>query len=505
MADKQAILAELERRGVLADPKKAAIVAELQRRGRLPSSKPPTGETTAAAGVERPGVETARVSAEKDVFDPKAARRLATALPIAGAVAAPMLLPAAATAGFGGAMLGAGTAAIGGATGEAGRQIVNAATGEPEKSSFDAAKKIAATGAEAAAGELGGRAALKTVQAGFQAIGDAGRVFLDFLANVRRGTAKTAGALGKEAFAEPLTVEAVRKYGQGVSDAIKDTQRVLGSELEAAIKEADKAAPEGVLPFHEVVQEYHKLNKSLRTQAAIPGASPTVQKAAAGLEDYLRGWLAKAGQRQNLTVQETKDLLDRVRDVIPFDATNPGASKAALKRLQPFEAFLRRQMPKGVDKSLQKYSELIDSADAIEQGLAIKGGERITPARVIEIENNLKKLLKENTVRRTVEQTELAKVGADPRLLQRGEGLAVQQELSQTAPAVSGEGGLVGLTSRVLRSATSPLTRALFLPASRGLEALQIGSERGLSTGVSSALVNALLRKQRGNDYEGVR
>ncbi len=423
-------------------------------------------------------------------------RVAAKAAPVVVPVAASMLLSPAA-----GLAARTGMAGLGGAAGEAGAQILDAAGGKVEKSPLDAAKKIGKVGAYNAAGSLAGEAAVGGARFGFSAVRNVGRTFLDFLANVRRGTAATAGRVPASAITE-FTPDTIKTFGQDVADSIRNVKKTRGADIEKALRAVDEKAPEGVVPIREVKEKLLRLHASLRTGKAI-GGDTKASKAVNDLLDSVEQFQKEAPGRQALTTTESKRLMDQARDVVAFDATNPGASKAASQRILPFSEWLRArtgQVNPAADKALKAYHELIQDSDAVEQILNVTGGEKISPARLADMEKSLQKFLRTGEITDKVLEESLKRLGAKD-LVVRGKGLAVSGELRRDAPAASGEGGMLGLASRAVRGATAPAVRSAFFPLSRVLNASRV--PEGVTQAAGSAagnLIAAMSRKREKSD-----
>lgn len=417
---------------------------------------------------------------------------------------APVIVPVAAGMALGpeaGFAARTAMAGLGGAAGEAGAQILDAAGGKVEKSPVDAAKKIGKAGAINAAASAAGEGIVAGAKLGFSAVRNVGRTFLDFLANVRRGTSATAGRVPASAVTE-FTPETIQTFGQDVADAIKNVKKSRGADIEAALRTVDEKAPEGVIPVNEVKQQLIRLHARLRSGKAIGGdskASDAVNKLLDQVEQFQR----EAPGRQGLTLSEAKHLMDEARNVVAFDATNPGASKAATQRILPFSEWLRGragQASPGADRALKAYHELIQDSDAVEQILNVTGGEKISPARLADMERSLQKFLRTGEITDKVLEDSLKRLG-NSELTPRGKGLAVSGELRREAPAASGEGGLVGLASRAVRGVTAPAARKVFFPLSRVLNAARVPEGVTQASGASAGnLIAAMKRKRETSD-----
>lgn len=458
-------------------------------------------------------------------------RVTAAALPVVAPIAASMALSPA--AGFAARTAMAG---LGGAAGEAGRQLTNAVGGEIEKSPKEAAEKIGVAGAVNAAGNVAGEALVGTARLGAAAVRNVGRTFLDFLANVRRGTAKTAGKLAKGAI-EPATVESVQKFGQDVSNAVKARKSEIGGRIEDALQKADAARPEGVVPIQEVRAQIRALRKSLGTSDPIPGAPETVTGATKKVSGMTAKWIRHARRaadaaeaelsqtvqpqvdyaaqadpsfagaaapavsaKANLSLAETKRLIDRIDDAISeggFNATDPGAVQAAKRRLAPLAKWLRGRISEKAplaSQALKEYGKLIDDSDAVDAILKIRGGETITPERITQIEQALPKFLRSGEISDKVLSDIMDRLGK-PELASKGKGLAVANELTKES-AADGGGGFMGLVSRSVRGVASPVVRPMFEPASRALNATRVNPALQKPAGLMGAV---LARKKEAN------
>lgn len=494
---------------------------ERTRRAQTPAAVNPRDEqftvhTRGGAQV----TNTLNVPADKG---DQALREIGESTRRVSAKVAPVVVPVAA-----GLMLGpqagfatrTAMAGLGGAAGEAGAQLLDAAGGKVEKSPAEAAKKIGKAGALNAAFSAAGEGAVGAAKIGFSAVRNVGRTFLDFLANVRRGTAATAGRVPASAVTD-FTPETIKTFGQDVADAIKNVKKARGADIADALGKVDEAAPEGTIPIEEVQEQFIRLKKGLRVNSPIRGVDKPTENAVANIEDDITRWIERsrktqpaevlsgkpvpgsAPTRDKLTLREAKDLLDRAREAIPFDATNPGASKAAKQRLLPFSEWLRGrigQVSPAADKALKSYGQLVDDSDAVEQILGVTGGEKITPARLADMERALQKFLRTGEVTDKVLEQSLKRLNAGE-LTPRGKGLAVSAELRRDAPTTSGEGGIVGLASRALRGVTAPAVRGAFFPVSRALNAARLPEAVTRSAGASAGnLIAAMSRKREKSD-----
>jgi hypothetical protein len=486
MATKQEIIAELERRGVFNDPAKAPIISELRKRGVLPEvtqnqtaqpvSFSPPQDT--AFDVRR-RTDTLNVPADKQAQAMQElgaqARTGAMALPVIGAMALPMAAPAVGIIG------GAALAGLGAAGGEGYRQTINAATGQPEKSSLEAAKKIGVAGAQGIAAEFGGRAAANVVGMGLKGTSGAIKNLSDYFSNVKRGTTATAAKAG---VAPKFDVEAIQQYGQEISNAVKQRQQQLGSALDNATALYDNAVPEGAIDSREFLGQLTKIRESINSKPLAEIERAQVNKALDAITDKFANSIRQG--KGNLGATEARDLLAEIRKPIDYDATQPGGGDA-LKRLQPLDAWLRRQISdkyQGVSRALNAYHNLINDAATLEKALGIEAGEKLTGSRVIEIEKNLNKLLKSDKISEEALQGIMERLGK-PGLHKTGQSLAVAQQLTEPGAPAS---GFVGNTVRAI---TEPTMRAA-LPVAAGLSgALQSIVPSSRAGGLAAQILRA--------------
>lgn len=465
--------------------------------------------------------------------------------PTTAMAAVPALLPAAvpaagATLATRAGLLAARTGinALAGAAGQTVDEAQTAALDKKLPNPKEAGKRIASTAETSAALGLGVEAGLAAASGTAHMVRNAGRTLLDFLGNVKRGVAKTAGKLPTGAI-EPVTTESIQKFGQEVADTVKARKATIGNKINAALAKADEARPEGVVPIQEVRAQIRALRKSLGASDPIPGAPANVigpakkvsgmtskwmvraRKAAQAVEDELnkslpglKAQVEAAGQldpafadaavgpasvkpKNAISLVEAKRLVDRVRDAIAEDASDPGAAKAATRRLAPFSKWLRGRISEkapDASKALKEYEALINDSDAIESILRIRGGEQITPERITEIEKALPQFLRTGEVTDKVLSDIMERLGK-PNLAAKGKGLAVANELQRDAPAASGEGGFMGLASRMARGVASPVVRPVFAPAARVLDTTRVPQGFQKPAGLLGAI---MARKKQG-------
>ena len=370
---------------------------------------------------------------------------------------------------------------------------------------------------------------------------------LDFFGNVKSGTANTAGRL-TEAPIVP-SVESLRQYGTEVAGAVETTRKAAGDALEKALVAADKAKPEGVIPVAEVREKLAGLADALRTNARVPGAPKEVVAAVKNLDGLLAEVDAKGAKAvysgmqeggptgafplynviggprdgstvgagtlkelgipivdkataaaNKLTAREAKDLLDRASEAIPFDPLNPGESAKQLARIKPFTAWLRQRLGSevpAIEAPLAKYSQVIDSADAITAVLGLRGaGPQL--ADIPGFAQKVSKLLRSSPVADEAVDLAFAGVKGD-KLLDQGRRIAVGGELGGASAGTeivhpgatgTGSGGPLDFLGKATRGAVAPGIRRALPTAARAATQLT----KGAGTIGRSSVVEALKR-----------
>ncbi len=423
--------------------------------------------------------------------------------PTAVGLAVPALLPemaAGAEAGLGtrAALFAGRTAAnaLGGAAGQATSEALDAAQKGKVPDLKEAGQRVLKAGETAGAFSAGAEVGANTLGMAFNAVRHTVRNGLDFFANAAQGTAKTAGKVPTSAI-KPFTEEHVAQFAGDVSKTVDDAKKAAGAKIDEAFKHTDADNPEGVIPFTAIRDKLQELRGKLRSSAPIPGTDKPTTDTIDKLEGFLQDWREAPHGRDKLTLTEAKDLLDRAREGVKFEATAPGAAGAGTRRVMPFSGWLRSEIGKAnpsAAQALDHYGKLVDDADFLKSATGITSGEQVTPELVKTIEGKLKGFLKTGEITDKILDRVMTGLGR-PDLGRAGQGLAVSQQLS--GPGAGSAGGLSGFVANTVRGATAPFVRAGFGPTARLAEALRVPEGAGTLPGkVAGGLIQALSKKK---------
>lgn len=464
---------------------------------KLASAAGGAAASLAGAATGIPGAsDIARKAGEFAVEKPReAALGLAGALPGAGGMAG----------AFAGAGLGSlPLAALGAGAGEAANQAARRALGAEPAPAVSLpfvgelprvpglppeASNIATQAGLGAGFEAGGKIAAGALQGA----ASLGNNLLEILAKAAPGTARSAAKAGQ---APSYGLDAVKKYGQGIADAVKTRQREIGSALDDATSLYDALAPEGKIATQAIWERLGELNGSLARSTKSQAAKQQIAKALEPVESRLRQWVGEG--RTAIGAREARSLLSDLREPVNFDATLPGSgdAKSAVKPLGEWLRGYIGRAYKGLDEAMSAYHQLVDDAEAVEKLTGVAGGEVIDDARAVEISKKLPGVLKaQKTAQEALEG--IGRRLRSPGMDLSGARLAVAQQLSEPSSAAA-SGGDLGLATRLVGSATHPLARPAFTPLAKLVSAFDVPFAAGGIAGQGASAVSGLLNAPGG-------
>lgn len=401
-------------------------------------------------------------SAGAEVFDPAAAKNLAKALPVAGAVAAPLVagplgLP---VSGALGALTGASLAGAGGALGKTAERGLT----DQGVLSKEAAKDIAITGATSAASELGGRAVLGAVKGAAKLTGNVGGRITDYLANFTPGTTKAMAGASKSVVADTLDSAGVRGFAEDVQGLLAKNHEEIGAKMTAKAARFD---PKGVgkVPVQDLSEQIASLTEKLKIGK--PGLRVVDEVTEKELNSIVGEIKQEVGSKADLTLKDLLAIRRRLDSSLTNYAAGGAGTQADTKAFNPLRNWVDRRIQvkypswKPLDA---EYVQLINDQDLITKTLGIKPGVQLDDAALMGVEQKLQRLLKAGDIDKQLMAALESRLKTSG-LLQRGQALGAASQLGRET-----SGGPV-------RSAIAALARPAVPVAARVAGAVGRGAE----------------------------
>lgn len=394
--------------------------------------------------VNQTNAPVAGKSAGAEVFDPAAAANLAKALPVAGAVAAPMAagplgLP---VSGALGTMTAGALAGLGGASG---RTLERGLTGQ-DLATKDAAKDIAVTGALSAAGEVGGQALGAGIKAGVKTGAKYGGRVLDYLAGYMPGTTKAMAGAGKSVVADTLDSAGVRAFAEDVQGLLAKNHADIGAKMESKAARFDLKG-KGKVSVGDLNHEIGTLSEKLKIGK--PGLRVVDEATENEMKSIINEIKAEIGDKTDLTLKDLLAIRRRLDQSLTEFSKGGAGVGADTKAFNPLRNWVdgRIKVKYPTWKPLdEEYVQLIGDQDLVTKMFGIKPGVAIDDAALVGIEQKMQRLLKAGDIDKQLVkalENRLKTAG----LLERGQALGAASQLGKET-----SGGIT-------RAATSTIAR----------------------------------------------
>lgn len=408
-------------------------------------------------------------SAGAEVFDPAAAANLAKALPVAGAVLAPMAagplgLPVSGTLGV---MTGGALAGLGGASG---RTLERAVTGQ-DVLTKDAAKDIATTGAISAAGQMAGPA----FGAGAKAVGKVGGRVADYVAGFVPGTTGALAKAGKAAVADTLDSAGIKAFADDVQGLLAKNHADIGQRMAAKAARFDLKGG-GKVSVADLNEQIGVLADKLKIGK--PGIRAVDEVTENEMKAIVKEIKEEIGDKPSLALKDLLAIRRRL-DQSLTEYTKGGAGVGAdTKAFNPLRNWvdgrIKAKYPtwKPLD---EEYVQLINDQDLITKMFGIKPGVPIDDAALLGIEQKMGRLLKAGDMDKQLVKALEGRLKASG-LLQRGQSLGAAAQLGKEVqggpvraavgavarPAVTAAARVAGSVGNAAQAIPAPAKSAAF-------------------------------------------
>ena len=391
-------------------------------------------------------------SAAAETFDPEAAKHLSAALPVAGAVAAPLLagplgLPAS-------GMLGGLTASVlAGAGGAAGKTAERAITGQPVLTK-EAAKDIGTTAATSAAGELLPRAVVGGVKAAAEGTMRAGGRVLDYLAHFQPGTTRALAKSANAVAADTLDSAAVKGFAQDVQDLLAQNHADIGHQMDVKAAQFDKGG-NGKVPLPGLIKQMHELGDKLKIGR--PGIRVVDEATESEMKAIAQEIRAEIGGKPDLALKDLLAIRRRLDNSLTSFTKGGAGVQADTKAFNPLRNWVDSQISakyptwKPLDA---KYVQLINDQGLIERSLGIKPGVPLDDAALLTVNKKLQQTLKSGKIDEELMGALGNRLG-DANLLDKARALGASTQLGAEVPG----GPVRALTATAVRPVVQPAAR----------------------------------------------
>ena len=367
-------------------------------------------------------------SAGAEVFDPAAAANLAKALPIAGAVAAPLAagplgLP---VSGALGTMTVGALAGLGGASG---RTLERGLTGQ-DIATKEGMKDIAVTGALSAAGEVGGQA----LGAVAKTAGKVGGRVMDYLAGFTPGTTKAIAGTGRSVAADTLDSAGVKAFADDLQGLLAKNHADIGKRMEAKAARFDLKG-KGKVEVGDLNEQIGLLANKLKIGQ--PGLRVVDEATENEMKAIVKEVQSEIGTKADLTLKDLLALRRRLDQSLTEYSKGGAGVGADTKAFNPLRNWvdgrIKAKYPtwKPLD---EEYVQLINDQDLVTKMFGIKPGVPIDDATLLTVEQKMQRLLKAGDIDKQLVKALEARLKASD-LLERGQSLGAAAQLGKDVQA----------------------------------------------------------------------